>query len=386
MKILFIQCFDKPGGQSNRSYLFAQELTNLGYQVTYFTNRYNHLDIHKSSKEDMLLDNDVNIIYLNNKLFRNNKFLNVFFNSLYLIKILRKNKFNFIIGPSVPLINSLFAIIFKNKKTKFIYEIRDVWPDALYFNKIISKYNPIYFILKFSEILIYKYSDGLISSLTNTESYVKKYNEKLTQIYLPNAYNCNPSYKKTFNKNLLKIVYVGRFNADHDLEIILQSAKFLLNLNYKDIIFDLYGYGNKLNTLIEYKNINNLNNINFKGSVDKNEIFELLKNYDLALCTINNSKAYNWGLNLNKIYEYFNSGMPVIFSGKAPYNPVKMANCGFVSETFNYIDLSKLILKFKNLSYSQKNKLSNNAKIFFDNNYDIKILIKKLDIFLKNIH
>ena len=44
MKILITQCFDKPNGQSNRSYLFANELQKLGHDVTYYTNKYNHLE------------------------------------------------------------------------------------------------------------------------------------------------------------------------------------------------------------------------------------------------------------------------------------------------------------------------------------------------------
>ena len=70
MKILFVTCFDSPGGQSNRSYLYAKELDKIGHKITYFTNRYNHLDDHKRSKKDLNIDNNIKYIFVNNKNFK----------------------------------------------------------------------------------------------------------------------------------------------------------------------------------------------------------------------------------------------------------------------------------------------------------------------------
>ena len=69
MKLLFISCFDKPGGQSNRSYLFAKELDKIGHKVTYFTNKFNHLDDHKISKKDLDLKNSIKHVFVDNKNF-----------------------------------------------------------------------------------------------------------------------------------------------------------------------------------------------------------------------------------------------------------------------------------------------------------------------------
>ena len=46
------------------------------------------------------------------------------------------------------------------------------------------------------EIIILKYSNGLISALPDTFNYIKKYNKNLSQIYIPNAYKPYPKYKK----------------------------------------------------------------------------------------------------------------------------------------------------------------------------------------------
>ena len=199
MKILILQCFDKPGGQSNRSYLFANQLQKLGHEITYYTNRYNHLDKQKKIEKHFKVNDKIKYIYIDNKKFKNNKFLSVVFNSLSILKI--NQKFDIIIGPSVPLINSFFGLILsKLIKAKFFYEIRDVWPEALVYNKVISKYSLLYIILKILEIKIYKFCNGVISSLPNTKNYISYYNNKIPQIYLPNSYLSYPKYKKRFRK------------------------------------------------------------------------------------------------------------------------------------------------------------------------------------------
>ena len=383
MKILFVTCFDSPGGQSNRSYLFAKELDKIGHNITYFTNKYNHLDDHKRSMRDLNLDNNIKHIFVDNKNFKNNKIVSVMLNCLTLLKFLKKNKFDIIISSSVPLINSFFALIAKKRGTKFFFDLRDVWPDALFYTGQISKLNPIYIILKMMQIIIYKYSNGLISALPNTFNYINKYNKNLSQIYVPNAYKPYPRYKKKFNKNKLRIMYIGRFNHNHDIKIILQSAKyFLYKKKINNVSFDIYGYGENLKYIKNYILKNNLINVSLKGKVQKNKIYSLSKKYDLALATITNVKSYQWGININKIYEYFNSSMPVIFSGNVPLNPVKQASCGYICKNFSFINLSKKILKFNKLNDNEKRRLSTNAKNFFDKKYNLKLQTKKIEKFL----
>jgi len=353
MKILIIQCFDKPNGQSNRSYLFANELQKLGHDVTFYTNKYNHLERDNKFKKNLKFNKKIEYIYVDNKKFKNNKFLSVIINSFAILKI--NQKFDVIIGPSVPLINSFFSLILsKLSKSKFYYEIRDVWPDALVYNKIISKYNPLYFILKILEIVIYKFSNGIISSLPNTKNYINYYNSKIPQIYLPNSYTSYPRYKKKFGNKNIKTFYVGRFNADHDIKIILDAAHYLSVKKKSNIIFDLYGYGDKLNylkkTIIEKK----LTNIRYKGRLKKNDIFVRSKKYDIALCTLTNSKAYQWGINLNKVYEYLNSSMPIVFSGDVPFNPILKAKCGYVCKPGDHKMFAEKILKYSNLDNKKK--------------------------------
>lgn len=383
MKILIIQCFDKPGGQSDRSYLFADKLQKLGHEITYLTNQYNHLDNSIEDKFTAKINRNIKYIFINNKKVRKSKLLSVLMNAISIIKI--KKKFDVIISPSVPLINSLTGLVLaKLTRAKFFFEIRDVWPDALVYNEIISKFNPIYLILKFLELIIYKLCDGVISALPNTKRYVKFYNNKLPHLYLPNSYKPYPKYKKKFNNKLTRVVYIGRFNSNHDIEIILKAAQYLLKKKKYNIFFNLFGYGNKLEcikkTIIKKK----LSNIKLKGALNKSYIFSTLQKYDLALCTITSSKAFQWGSNLNKIYEYFNSSMPVIFSGNVPQNPVLKAKCGYQCKTHNHKILAEQILKFSKLKINEKRKLSNNAKDFFDIEYNLNKQGKVLENFLKS--
>jgi glycosyltransferase involved in cell wall biosynthesis len=50
---------------------------------------------------------------------------------------------------------------------------------------------------------------------------------------------------------------------------------------------------------------------------------------DVLIACLTDSDAYRFGLNLNKIFDYFASGRPVIFSGNAPNDPVAESGAGF---------------------------------------------------------
>lgn len=385
MNILVVQCFDSPRGQSNRSYIFARELNKIGHELTYYTNSYNHLD-GLVDKSNLNVDNSINHIFCDNVKFKKSKSLSVLFNSVSLIKIIKKKNFDIILSPSVPLLNSFIALIFKKRNTKFIFEIRDVWPDALFFNNKLSKLNPIYLFLKCMEIIIYKKSDGIISALPKTKNYVKKYNHIIPQFYLPNCYVPYPNYEKKFKGNETSIVYIGRLNKGNDLDIILKSANYILNeIKLTNITFDIYGYGEKLNYIKKFKDQKNLTNLNIKGKIEKSYIYNTLKKYDLAICAIDNSKIFQWGINLNKLYEYFNSSMPIIFSGNVPTNPVLSANCGLICNDFNFLTLSKKIIYFSNLNSKEKLEFSKNSKLFFDKNYNVLSQTKELEKFLVSI-
>lgn len=76
--------------------------------------------------------------------------------------------------------------------------------------------------------------------------------------------------------------------------------------------------------------------------------------------------------------------MPVIFSGNVPQNPVLKAKCGYQCKAHNYKMLAEKILKFSNLNTKEKSKLSNNAKVFFDNNYNLNKQARLLENFLQS--
>ena len=50
---------------------------------------------------------------------------------------------------------------------------------------------------------------------------------------------------------------------------------------------------------------------------------------DILIACVTDSDAYRFGINLNKLYDYFASGRPVIFSGNAPNDPVADSGAGF---------------------------------------------------------
>ena len=144
MNILFLSSYDQPYGASNRSFLYAKQLHKLNNNVFMIFNNYSHLSNKKISKKKYFIASGVKCYAINNYKYKSNsfsRFIDMFVNfiSVMRIKFIFKNKFDVIIAPSVPITTGFAGLILsKLLKTKFVYEIRDVWPDALIYNKSIK--------------------------------------------------------------------------------------------------------------------------------------------------------------------------------------------------------------------------------------------------------
>ena len=72
-------------------------------------------------------------------------------------------------------------------------------------------------------------------------------------------------------------------------------------------------------------------------------------------------------------------GRPILIvsSGEAA-RIVSEANCGFIVSNRNVFEISQIILQIINTDFAQLDKYSENAYMYYKNNYDHKKLIQEL--------
>ena len=185
-----------------------------------------------------------------------------------------------------------------------------------------------------------------------------------------------------FSENKFNILYTGAHGTANCLEFILEVAKLIEN---DEIIFNFIGEGEKKEELIKKVEDYKLKNVRFYSPINKNSIPSTLKNGDAMILPVRNEPLYKYGISPNKMYEYFASSKPIIFSGNVVNDMVKEANAGISVEAENIEKIKDAVLSLYNMSNEEREVLGKNGRKYVEENYNTKILSKKIEKIILNL-
>ena len=283
-------------------------------------------------------------------------------------------------------------LVAKKFKSKFILEVRDLWPESIVVHMNISKRNPIIRMLYRLEKWAYKKSDKLIFSMEGGKDYIvdKGWDKDIdmTKVYHINngvdieQFNYNKENYITKdddldNKKTFKVMYAGSVRQANHVEQIVDTAEIIMKKVNSDIQFLIYGDGSAREELEEYCLNHNINNIKFKGHLDKEYIPYILSQGQLNIIVGKDSYLYKYGLSLNKMFDYFASGKPILSNIECGYDLLEKYNCGETVKGGSSESLAEGILRFYNMPKEEYNIYCKNA-LKAAQDFDFKILTDKL--------
>lgn len=394
MIIWFFSAYDQPRGHSSRTYDFSLELKNRGHKVTMFTNSYCHWTHQcrlKPSEKWRIEDIDgIRVIwlrtihYIDSGMMRG---LNMVSNAWRCIQVSRilQEKPDVVVGPSVPLLTGWAAsIVAEMKEAAFVFEVRDIWPLALVESGGLSKKNSIYYVLRYLEKFLYRTSQRISSALPFVYKHISESSadpEKV--IWIPNGINFERfSGFETYDggvKNRILAMYVGGFGAEHDVMTIVRAANILKNKGNNRYKFVIVGNGPKRLECEMEASLNKLSNIEFRDPVAKSDVPKLQMEADVLVASIIDSGVYRFGLNLNKLYDYFASGRPVIFSGKAPNDLVAEAGSGFSIPPEEPEAMARALEKMIEMSPTERIDMGKRGRKYIETKFDMSVLGDRME-------
>lgn len=207
-----------------------------------------------------------------------------------------------------------------------ICEIRDLWPESLVAYNVISRRNIITKSMYNAKKWIYKKANAIIFTMPNGKDCIYDHGwEKsidLNKVYYINngvdletfEYNKNNwtlQDDDLDNEEKIKVLYSGSIRYANDVSYIMKAAEHLQS--DERFIFIIYGDGEELPFLKKIQQEKSLNNVVFKGRVEKKYIPFIVSKGDLNLITGKaNAELTRYGLSLNKLFEYMAGGKPVL--------------------------------------------------------------------------
>ncbi len=395
--------FNKGG----RHYWFSKYLLKNKYSPTIFcaNTRHNNRSIVeiKKGKHEIKTTEGIPYVFVKTTPYKSNnvqRIMNMWLFYRNLFPVTREyakiyGKPDVILASSVHPLTLVAGIkIAKRFDVPCICEVRDLWPEAIFYYSRIKENSLIGKLLTAGEHWIYKRADALIFTKEGDTDYIKEKGwdiEHGGDIDLKKAHYINngidiDAFRKSLETDRLddpdleldkfNVVYVGAIRPVNNVGNILDAASQLID--YKDIQFLIYGDGNQKEMLERRIADESLSNVKMKGYVNKKYIPYILSKSSVNILNYSQTQ-YNWarGNSSNKLFEYMASGKPIISTVKMGYSIIDRYKCGIELENATGEDLANAVLKIKNMSKEEYHELGQNAKKGVLD-FDFRILTNKL--------
>lgn len=397
MNIWFLSPYEQPRGHTSRTYDYSRELIKRGHQVTILVNSYYHRthDEHLAPREKWRIEeiDGIRVVFLRTIHYSGNGWgrgMNMLSYAWRSIRVARTltEKPNVVTGDSVPPSAGWAASkIASMKGAAFVYQVRDVWPIALVYDGALSKKSPVYYAFRYVEKYLYRKAQRICATMPFLYDHVYESGsdpEKVT--YVPNGVNLERysgfDRYDGGKKSQLVAMYVGAYGFAHDVITIVRAATILQKNGNNKYRFVIVGDGVKRPECEREASINELSNIEFRDSVPKSDVPQLQMEADILIACVLDSEAYRFGINLNKIYEYFASGRPVIFSGNAPNDAVSDSGAGFSIPPENPDAMVGALQRFLEMSPEERIEMGKRARSYAEREFDVRKLADRMETLL----
>jgi glycosyltransferase involved in cell wall biosynthesis len=314
-------------------------------------------------------------------------FISLSFYSLY-ISFFKKYDIIFVHHVSPIFLGIPSLIIKKIQGIKMIFWNLDLWPEAVsyylkknWMNKQIIKF--LNLIVKF----IYSNSDKLLISSKSFKNHaiIRGVSEKniiyfpnwAEEIYTSKSENLIVSSDYNFPPNSFKIMFAGNIGEGQDMNSVLKAIEHTYNID-KNICWIIVGDG-RMKTWIENQvKMKKLDRcVKFLGRHPVELMPSFFRLADAMLLPLLDGSVYSSTVPA-KLQAYMASRKPVLamINGEAA-TVIKESKCGLVTNSGNYIQLSKNVLKMKN-NIDDLDYYSQNSYKYYKENYSKQKTINKL--------
>lgn len=395
MKILYITQYFYPevSATSNRAYANAKFFAAAGHNVGVVTEMPNH-------PKGIIYDNYKGKLYCREKLdgidilrtwiytspkktfIKRIMFYVTFMFFGAIIALLNWRRFDVIYVSSPPLFVGFIGLLIKKifPKTKFVFEVRDLWPKSAIDIGELKNKTIINFSEKF-ENKLYRVSNKVIAVTEGINDYINNIIPGKS-VLIPNGVDLSLYETKGRTDEKFIIVYTGTLGLIHGLEIIIKAAKKLKEES--DIIFQFIGDGPKKVELKKLAADYKLRNVDFIDSVPVDQIKTYLTSASVGISTTKKLELCKGTLPV-KIFGYMACELPVLSSGWGESAIlIDKSGAGLNSEPEKVDELVDRILWMKR-NPDKISQMGKKGRLYVEKNYNRKEQAKEIENLLKSI-
>ena len=405
MKILYITQYFYPeiGATTNRALANVRYLAKKGHQITVLTEMPNHPkgQIFDDYKRKIFIIEKMENFFVNRVWIYTNKKKNFLTRLLFycsfmfcgiIYTLFNWKKCDIIYVTSPPLFVGSIGLFLKKifRNVKFIFEVRDLWPDAAI---EMGELSNIKFI-KFS----YKLENSLYQNANHIVAVTQSFKDRIIKKGFPEdkisviRNGSDLSFKEMdISQALINyynvstnfvVIYAGILGLAQNLRTVIDAAK---KLEDSSVLFLLLGTGPKEKELKDYANQIKVKNLKFLGEIPTNEMSVYFSLANCGIIPLRNIEVFKSTIP-SKLFDYMSAALPILLGVKGEAALIlNQSKAGITFEPDDSEDLTEKII------YLQSNpslllEMKTKGRQFVKHNYNRKILASKLEKLLNQIN
>ena len=312
-----------------------------------------------------------------------NYFSFVFFAFFKILKLKGDFEKIFIYAPSPITVGILGIVAAKKFKCKSYLWVHDLWPESVRVAGGIKSSIVLGLVNQMTK-LIYRFNDQLLVQSPEFKNYILNQGVKESKIiyypyYAEDFYNViekDKSYLSQFPSGF-NLLFAGNIGVAQSFDTIVNAFE---KLKEYDINLVVLGDGRDKSRIQKQINEKGLTKIfHFLGSFPPEQMPHYFTCADGLLITLKKADIFSYTIP-GKLQSYLACGKPIIGALDGIGNKIiSESNSGFACEAENHELLAENIIKLYKLSKAEKEKLSKNALIYFEKNFNKQYLLERLE-------
>lgn len=395
MNVLYIHQYfvtpNEPGG--TRSYWIAKELVKRGHHVTMITSANKQ---HEPRRVDV---DGIDVVYVKNPAYSNYmsaakkvwSFV-AFIRNAY--KMARKEKdVDIVFATSTPLTVGAIALwLKKSKKWKYVFEVRDLWPEFPIEIGAIKNRLAIWGLRKF-EKRIYDQAEhvvalspgmkeGVLNAGTPEEKVSMIPNMAKPDKFFPHEKNMNVAREFGIDTTKFNVIHFGSMGRANGLQYIIEAAKCLHDRDDDSIRFLFMGFGATEPVIKKFAEDYGLGNVQFLGNHKMDVVAEVVNLCDASITTFLNLPVLKTN-SPNKLFDSLSAGKPIIVNSAGwTKDLVEKEDCGFYVDPEIPDELAEKLLGVKDDEVTLE-RWGRNARKLSEEVYDKDLLSAQVAVVLE---
>lgn len=273
----------------------------------------------------------------------------------------------------------------KRKIPCYLY-VQDLWPENV---EIITGITNKRIIGVIGKMVDYIYR-GCTRIFTTSESFVKSIHDRGVPL---DKIEYWPQYAEDFyipleelnipeipDDDTFNIIFAGNIGAAQGLDILPKTAEIIKDKSDKKIRFNIVGDGRFKNEFVNIVNSKGLDDMfNFILKQPATRIPEFMAASDAAFLSLTDSPLFAMTIPA-KLQSYMACGIPNIASAAGETAKIiEESNSGLCGSPGNAEELANNIIKLSSKSKEELEQLGNNARKYYDINFNKNTLLNKMD-------